>query len=253
MNNQLEKWRKDEESLAIERRLMNQALAQLGHAEKQPNEDGSSGRIIVGLDLTSSREASLHQARIATAAMFGTIKAIGSLAVKLIYYRGNWECKAGDWHTDPAIVSQHMLGLSCVGGNTQIAKMLRFVLAEKQRISGVVFVGDHCEDRPKELRKLAQALGERFIPLFMFHECAGDDPRWMRAKPIFEDMASASGGAYVQFSPDNSGAVLKELLSSVAAFSDAGAEGVERMALPKTSEALELRGRLLLGSGSRGH
>jgi hypothetical protein len=254
MNNQLEKWRKDEKSLATERKLMNEALTLLGQAEKRQNEDRSSGRIIVGLDLTASREDSLHQARIATAAMFDTIKAIGAVAVKLIYYRGNWECKAGQWHTDPAIVSRYMLSLSCVGGNTQIAKMLRVVLAEaeKESISGVVFVGDHCEDWPRELRKLAQTLGERSIPLFVFHECAGDDARALKAKPVFEYMASASGGAYVPFKPD-SGTVLKELLSSVAAFSAGGAEGVERMAAPKTPEALELRGRLLLGSGGRGH
>jgi hypothetical protein len=145
-----------------------------------------------------------------------------------------------------------MLALACVGGNTQIAKMLRIVLAEKESISAVVFVGDHCEDWPRELRKLAREFGERGIPLFIFHECAGDDARALKAKPVFEDMASASGGAYVPFKPD-SGAVLKELLSSVAAFSAGGAAGVERMALPKTSEALELRGRLLLGSGSRGY
>jgi hypothetical protein len=213
MYNLLKKWRKDEESLAIERRLMNEALAQLGHVEKQQNEDGSSGRIIVGLDLTASRETSLHQARIATAAMFDTIKAFGSLAVKLIYYRGNWECKAGEWHTDPAIVSRYMLGLSCIGGNTQIARMLRSVLAEERRVSAVIFVGDHCEDRPKDLRKLAGALGERSIPLFMFHECAGDDARWMAAKPVFESMAELSGGVYVEFEPD-SGTILREMLSS---------------------------------------
>jgi hypothetical protein len=251
MNNQLEKWRKDEKALAIERQLMTDALAQLGHVEKQRNEDGPSGRIIVGLDLTASREASLLQARIATAAMFDTIKTFSALAVKLIYYRGSWECRAGDWHTDATIVSRYMLGLSCAGGNTQIARMLRHVLAEEQRISAVVFVGDHSEDRPKELRKLAHALGERCIPLFVFQECTGDDARWMQAKPVFVDMASASGGAYVQFSPDNSGAVLRELLSNVAAFSAGGAEGVERMPLPATSEARQLRNRLLLGTGGQ--
>ena len=208
------------------------------------------GRLIFGLDLTASREKSLVQARVATAAMFDTIKSMGVLAVKLIYFRGRWECKAGDWHTDPAVVSRHMFGLSCANGYTQIARMLRFVLAEEQQISAVVFVGDHCEDGPRGLRKLAYALGERSIPLFVFHECNGDDPGWIEAKPVFEDIASASGGAYVQFRPD-SGAVLKELLSSVAVFSAAGAEGIERMALPTTSEARHLRGRLLLGSGGQ--
>jgi len=248
MTNQLEKWRDDEKALAVERQLMKDALAQLGQVERRTGVGLAAGRLIFGLDLTGSREHSLQHARIATAAMFDTIRNLGAVAVKLVYYRGNDECKAGEWRTDPAIVSRFMLGLSCEAGYTQIERMLRFVLAEEQRISGFVFVGDHCEDNPAILYELAQALERRSIPLFVFHECADKDERSLQAKPIFKRMAELSGGVYVEFKPD-SGAVLRELLSSVAAFSAGGTEGVERMALPRTSEARQLRGRLLLGSG----
>jgi hypothetical protein len=242
MTNQLEKWRNDEKALAVERQLMKDALAQLGRGDTKTGAGRSAGRLIFGLDLTGSREHSLQHARIATAAMFDAIRNVGAVAVKLIYYRGNDECKAGKWRTDPAIVSRFMLGLSSEAGYTQIERMLRFVLAEEQRISGVVFVGDHCEDDPAILCELAQAFGRRSMPLFVFHECADHDERSLQAKPIFKRMAELSGGVYSEFKPDN-GAVLKELLSSVAAFSAAGAEGVEKLAFPKTPEARQVHAR----------
>ena len=247
-NNSLEKRRNDEKALDAERRLMNEALGRLKRIEQNYNMDRPAGRLIFGLDLTGSREHSLLHARIATAAMFDTIKAIGAIAVKLIYYRGNSECRAGAWHHDPAIVCRSMLTLTCESGATQIARLLRTALTEETRISGVVFVGDHCEDDPAELRRLAQTLGQRSTPLFMFHECADHDNRSLKAKPVFKAMAQLSGGIYVEFKPD-SGAILREMLSSVAAFSAAGVQGVKQVAFPRTPEARQLHERLLLGSG----
>ena len=72
-----------------------------------------SGRLIVALDLTGSRAESLKQARKATAAMFAAIKAVGAVAVKLAYYRGARECKAGAWHDDAETRCRSMLSLSC--------------------------------------------------------------------------------------------------------------------------------------------
>jgi hypothetical protein len=63
-------------------------------------------------------------------------------------------------------------------------------------------------------------------------------------------MAETSGGIYDEFKPD-SGAVLREMLLNVA-FSAAGAEGVRQVPSPKTSEARQLRRRLLLGPGGKG-
>jgi hypothetical protein len=250
MNNLLKQWSDDEKALAIERRLMDEALANLGQVELQCSKQRPVGRLIFGLDLTGSREPSLRHARIATAAMFETIKAIGAVAVKLIYYRGIKECRESKWYDDPEILSQSMRRLSCESGGTQIARLLRLALGEKETVSGVVFVGDHCEDDPGVLFELAQALGRKSVPLFVFHECADHDQWSLEAKPVFRRLAEASGGVYVEFKPD-SGAVLKELLSGLAAFSVAGVEGIERMAPPTTSEGRQLRGRLLLGQGGQ--
>jgi len=237
-------------SLDGEWRLMNAALERLGQRIGVSCEAlAKQGRLIVALDLTGSRAESLKQARKATAAMFEAIRSIGAVAVKLAYYRGSSECKAGAWHDDAERVCRSMLSLSCESGETQIARILRLALTEKEKLSGIVFIGDHCEESPEELMGLAATLGKRSLPLFIFHEIVDYDSRALEAKPVFERMAKLSGGIYVEFRPD-SGAVMRELLSNVAAFSANGIQGVERMALPTTSEARQLRGRLLLGSGN---
>jgi hypothetical protein len=122
MMSALDKWRGDD-ALSIERRLMNEALAKLGETPMRPKARGH-GRLLFGLDLTGSREPSLRNARVATAAMFDALKTIGAIAVKLIYYRGTKECRASDWHDDPLALSRTMQTLGCESGETQIARVL---------------------------------------------------------------------------------------------------------------------------------
>jgi hypothetical protein len=176
--------------------------------------------------------------------MFAAIKAVGAVALKLVYYRGD-QCKAGAWHDDAEAVSRSMLSLSCKAGYTQIARVLKLALAEKEKLSGVVFIGDHCEDDEPELLHLAATLGKRSVPLFIFHEIVDHDDCALDARPVFERMAKLSGGVYSEFRPD-SGAVMRELLATVAAFSVAGPVGVKRVAQPVTAAARQLQGRLLL-------
>jgi hypothetical protein len=255
MGNALEKYRNGNISLSTERRLMNEALARLGAAEMKKTSSpargqprgayGKAGRLMVALDLTGSREHSLKQARIATAAMFDTIRVLGVLAVKLVYFRGLDECRASQWHSNPDILGASMRRLSCEAGYTQIARVLRVALAEREFLSGLVFVGDHCEEDSGELLELAAELGRRSGPLFLFHECADDDGRSIDAKPVFKSMAEASGGIYAEFKPD-SGVVLRELIESAGAHAAAGAEGVRRVGLAKTPEGRQLQGKMLL-------
>jgi hypothetical protein len=251
MSNQMERWRNDAKALESARKAMNKALALLGQVETKEAGDRSSGRLIFGLDLTASRQVSLHQAQIATAAMFNSIKAVGAVAMKLIYYRGTDECRESEWHDNPDLLCRTMLNLSCKMGQTQIARMLRLILGEETEVSAVVFVGDHSEDDPDELFELALMLKERSLPVFCFHECVNQNDLAMKAKPVFKHMAETSGGMYVEFKPD-SGAVLREMLLNVAAFSAAGAEGVRQVASPQTSEARQLRRHLLLGNHRQG-
>jgi hypothetical protein len=249
--NALERLRDSEKALDAERRLLSEALTRLGKVEERRIERRAA-KMIFGLDLTGSREPGLKQARIATAAMFDAIREFGGIELKLAYYRGTGECRESPWYRDADTLCRSMLKLSCETGGTQVAKLLRLVLGQSEKPSAAVFVGDHCEENHDDLVGLAHQLGARSIPLFVFHECADRDRNSLDAMPVFEAMARESGGVYVEFKPD-SGAVLKELLSNVAVFSTGGVEGVQRMAVPETSEARQLRGRLLLGSGGRRH
>jgi hypothetical protein len=247
MSKAIEKLRNGESALAAERRLMSEALARLGKTEERRIAP-RAGRLIFGLDLTGSREAGLKQARIATAAMFEAIRTFGRIEIKLVYYRGTRECRESPWCADAHALCRSMLALSCERGNTQIVRLLRRVLDEREKLSAVLFVGDHCEENPEELLGLAEMLRGKAVPLFVFHECDDHDLWSLRAKPLFKRMAEISGGIYVEFKPD-SGEVLKELLPSVAAFSTGGADGIARLALPRTTEARELRAKLMLASG----
>jgi hypothetical protein len=228
----------------MQRQQMNGALSRFGISYDRPPQMRPAGHLIFGLDLTQSREASLKQTRIGTAAMFSAVASIGNVKVKLIWYPGTPECNASQWYDDPAILSRSMRKLSCVVGRTRIEKILQAALSERENLSGVVFIGDHCQESPDDLLKLAKTLGTNTIPLFIFHECAERDKAALKAKPIFEKMAKLSGGAYMEFKPD-SGTVLREALTSLAAFSAAGPEGVRQIPTPKTPEALQLHGRLL--------
>jgi hypothetical protein len=246
MSNALERLHERKQALDAERRLMSEALAKLGKTEER-RIARRAGKLIFGLDLTGSRDAGINQARIATAAMFDAIRTFGRIEMKLVYYRGTNECRESQWCADAEVLRRSMLNLSCEHGNTQIAKLLRFVRGEREKLSGVVFIGDHCEENPEELFSLAETLRDKAIPLFVFHECDDHDQWSLKAKPLFKRMAEISGGVYVEFKPD-SGEVLRELLPSIAAFSTAGMEGVKRLALPVTPEGKQLRSRLLLAA-----
>jgi hypothetical protein len=250
MSKWLEKWRGDADARTPERQMMKQALARLANLELAVDSTREPVALAVILDLTASRGESLQQAGIATAAMFDVVKAIGSIKVKLIYYRSFRECKAGRWEEDPEVVSEIMRRLTCSAGNTQIARALRFVLDERTSPSGIVFIGDHCEDNPTTITALALDLRERGIPVFVFHEYRRGDRGCEHAKPIFKRLAELSGGAYSEFGPDSADA-MRELLTNVAVFSAAGAEGLKQVPAPQTSSGRQLQERLLLLSAPR--
>lgn len=226
---------------------MNAVLARIGLAGEPKSRlpTRRPGRLVIALDLTGSREPSLAQARVATAAMFDAIRDIGAVELQLAYYRGLRECRASKWHNNPGVLCDLMRKLKCEAGETQIARILRMILKE-ERLSGVVFVGDQCEDDPDQLIGLARALGKRSVPMFVFHEVSDYNALSLKAKPLFKGMAEASGGVYSEFRPD-AGAALRELLSTVAAFSAAGAEGVKQVDAATTPAARQLQTRLLLG------
>lgn len=180
--------------------------------------DRRRGRLIFALDATASREMTWDRACHLQADMFTAAFNHGGLDVQLVFYRGFRECKAGTWQSDADGVRRHMTAVRCLGGQTQIERVLRHAIAETGRhaVDALVFVGDSLEEDVDAVCDAAGALGLAGVPAFMFQE--GDD----RATELaFRQVAKLTGGAYAPFdlsSPD----LLKSLLAAVAVFAAGG-------------------------------
>ena len=57
--------------------------------------------------------------------MFTEAASIGSLEIQVAYFRGKDECRASGWMIDGKRLGEVMGRIECVGGHTQIAKVLR--------------------------------------------------------------------------------------------------------------------------------
>jgi hypothetical protein len=201
---------------------------------------GGRGRLIFALDATASREPTWDRACRIQGEMFEATAALGGLDVKLVYYRGFNECKASRWMATAAELHRAMRSVSCVGGETQIERVLAHALAEsrKQRVGALVFVGDAMEENVDRLCRLAGELGLGGVPVFVFHE--GDDPLAARA---FRHIARLSRGAYLGFD-QASAERLKELLAAVAVYAAGGYRALRDYGRQKGGEALRLSAQL---------
>lgn len=184
-----------------------------------------TGRLIFALDATMSRQPTWDLACALQADMFREAAAIGSLAVRLVYYRGQDECKATDWIEEPARLARLMATIDCRGGRTQIGKVLADARHEAARsgVRALVFVGDAMEEPVDALCAGAGELGLLNVPVFMFQE--GHDPV---AEAAFREIARLSGGAWCRF---DAGAAdqLRDLLRAAAAYAAGGREALARL------------------------
>ena len=198
-----------------------------------PHTAGSHGRLVFALDATMSRQPTWDMACTLQADMFREAAALGSLDIRLVYYRGFNECRASKWISDSAELARLMSKIECRGGNTQISR----VLSEARReavasgVRAVVFVGDAMEEHVDELCAKAGELGLLKVPVFMFQE--GHDPT---AEQAFREIARLSGGAWCRFDP-GAAAQLRELLRAVAAYAAGGREALKRLSVRETSAA----------------
>lgn len=181
------------------------------------------GRLVFALDATQSRGRTWDQACDIQAEMFSETAALGTLAIQLVWYRGYREFDATPFETDSKAVLRRMTAVRCLGGRTQIARVLRHVLAEAKGdgVDAAVFIGDCCEEEVDTLCHLAGELGLHGAPLFLFHE--GGDP-WAGA--AFKQMAKLSGGAYCRFD-GASARLLRDLLQAVAVYAVGGRPALE--------------------------
>jgi hypothetical protein len=201
---------------------------------------GGRGRLIFALDATASRQPTWDHACRLQGEMFEATAALGGLDVKLVFYRGYNECKASRWLSSAADLHRAMRSVSCLGGETQIERVLDHAIAEtrKQRVGALVFVGDAMEENVDRLCQLAGELGLLGVPIFLFHE--GGNPI---AASAFRQMAKLSRGAYLSFDAA-SAEKLKELLGAVAVYAAGGHRALADYSRNKGSEVLRLTAQL---------
>ena len=175
------------------------------------------------MDATASREATWDHACQIQADMFVETAALGGLEIQLCYYRGYSEFEVSPWLSNSGDLLRRMNSVSCLGGHTQIEKVLRHAVQEtkQKKIDALVFVGDCLEENIDELCRYAGELALFGVPMFLFHE--GYDPL---AAMGFKQLAELTRGAYCPF--DGSSALqLKELLGAVAVYAAGGRKALE--------------------------
>jgi hypothetical protein len=129
-----------------------------------------------------------------------------------------------------------MTAVTCLAGQTQIAKVLKQTIKEtrEKEVNALVFVGDCMEEDIDELGQLAGELGLLGVPCFMFHE--GSDPI---ARNAFQQIARLSGGAFAPFD-SSSPQQLRDLLSAVAVFAAGGRKALGDYSRKVGGEVLKL-------------
>jgi len=204
-----------------------------------PHAAGSRGRLVFALDATMSRQPTWDMACALQADMFREAAALGSLDIRLVYYRGLAECRATGWISDSGQLAKLMARIDCRGGNTQIGKILSEARREAVAagVRAVVFVGDAMEESVDDLCVKAGELGLLKVPVFMFQE--GQDPV---AEKAFKEIARLTGGAWCRFDP-GAAAQLRELLRAAAAYAAGGREALLRLS-KSASGAAKLLGQM---------
>ena len=184
---------------------------------------GERGRLVFAMDATASREPTWDRACHLQAEMFEATAALGGLDVQLVFYRGYRECKASPWVSDARALMERMTRVRCLGGHTQIKRVLVHAKSKtrEKRVNALVFVGDCFEENVDDVCHEAGELGLLGVPTFMFHE--GGDPIAAR---VFRQIAHLTGGAYCPFDA-GSAQQLRDLLGAVAVFAAGGHRALE--------------------------
>jgi hypothetical protein len=205
-----------------------------------PRPAAHRGRLIFALDATASRQPHWDQAMSRQAAMFSAAAGLGGLEVQLVWYRGFGECRASPWVSDAPSLLARMTAVSCLGGQTQIGRVLNHVLKEtaQRQVAAVVFVGDACEEDADTLCHRAGTLGLHGVPLFLFQD--GSDSQ---ARDLFQQMAKLSGGAWCPLD-DDSARHLADLLSAVAVFAAGGRRALSDWSRGRSGPVLRLTQQL---------
>lgn len=217
-------------STEVQNFLNKLASAATPHAAK------SRGRLLFAMDATASREPSWDTACQIQGDMFAQTATLGGLDVQLAYYRGYKDFRATPWISTSADLIPYMTRVRCLGGQTQVERLLRYAVREttKQRINALVFVGDCLEEDIDQVCAVAGELGVLGVPCFMFHE--GFEPTASRA---FKQIATLTRGAYCRFDA-SSASQLRDLLAAVAVYAAGGRKALSDFSQGKAATVLQI-------------
>lgn len=196
---------------------------------------GGSKRMIFAMDATASRQPSWDRACQLQGQMFAATDKLGGIQVQLCYYRGFHEFHYSPWYSDTQSLLKTMTAVQCLGGYTQIERVLNHCTEQHKAgpVKAAVLIGDAVEENVDALCAKAGSLGMLGVPLFMFQE--GNDPG---VRHCFEQMAQLSKGAYATFD-EHSASHLAELLAAAATFASAGLDALAQMRSPAARQLLQ--------------
>ena len=198
-----------------------------------------SGRLILALDATMSRQPTWDLATKLQGEMFDAVGKAGALSVQLAYFRGLGECRSSAFVADTDALKMLMTRIVCRSGTTQIGKVLTHALKEtaKAKVNALVYIGDAMEENIDDLAQKAGSLGLHGVPVFVFQE--GHDSG---AEKAFKEIARLSKGAWFRFDR-RAAATLAGLLSAVAVYATGGLKALEARDRPGDRLLIEhLRG-----------
>ena len=206
----------------------------LQEVEKHPLKALSDNKLIFALDATASRELTWDLASSLHAELFTAAKS-ANLAVQLVHFGGFNQFQASPWNSSPEQLLRNMQQVRCLGGMTQIRRVLSHILNESstdQFVKAAVYIGDMCEEPMAEILNTAGQLGLRQVPVFVFQE---GNERY--ATEVFRSIAERSGGAHMPFE-SGSAAQLAELLNAAVVYATEGLEAARRLGTPMTKKLL---------------
>ncbi len=185
-------------------------------------EKAARGRLLFAMDATASREPTWDMACQIQGDMFAESATLGGLDVRLLFYRGFRELKTTPWVSSAAKLIPYMTRVRCLGGQTQLERMLDYAirLTREDKIDAMVFVGDALEEEIDAVCAKAGELGMLGVRCFVFQEGQLD-----YAERGFRQIAKLTRGAYCRFDA-GSAAQLKALLGAVAVYAAGGRQAL---------------------------
>jgi hypothetical protein len=203
--------------------------------QRYDGKPSTSSRLVFALDATASRQPSWDRACQIQGQMFIAASQLGGLQIQLCYYRGYHEFHYSPWLSNTQTLLQTMTAVQCLGGYTQIERVLNHCIEEQQQnpIQAAIIIADAAEENVDTLCAKAGKLGILGVPLFMFQE--GLDPG---VRGCFQQMALVSKGAYAAFD-ENSAQQITDLLSAVATYASGGYDALERLPSSAAKQLLQ--------------